>query len=100
MARMIQAQSASLAFFFELVMKAYTWLKEKIGGSVKSFYLDSKLKLIEKFRKMKIMIKEFLQRDNLEDEKLRKQIKALDYILTILIFMAVAGIFLKVYKFK
>jgi hypothetical protein len=100
MARMIQSQSASLAFFFELIMKAYNWIKEKVGGSMKSFYLETKLKIIEKLRKMKVIIKEFFQRSDLEDDKLRKHIKALDYILTILIFMTVAGIFLRVYKFE
>ena len=51
-------------------------------------------------RRMKVMIKEFFQRSNLENEKLKKHIKALDYMLGILIFMAFAGIFLRVYKFK
>jgi hypothetical protein len=98
MTRMIQAQSASLAFFFELCLKAYEWVKTNVGGRMKSFASETKLKLIEKLFKLKSAIKEFFNKGEIEDKKLKSHIKALDYIITILIVMAVSGIFLKIYK--
>jgi hypothetical protein len=98
MTRMIQAQSASLVFFFDLVKKAYEWAKTNIAGKFKSYINEKRLQLIEKLIKMKIMIKEFFNRNEVDDTKLKSHIKALDFILTILLLMAFSGIFLKIYK--
>jgi hypothetical protein len=98
MTRMIQAQSASLAYFFELCVKAYEWVKVNLAGKFKTYLNDTKLKFIEKLVKIKITIKEFFNRNEIEDQKLKSHIKALDYIITILLIMAFSGLFLKVYK--
>ena len=100
MTRMIQAQSASLIYFFELLTKAYKWSKEKIGDKIKNFFNDTKLKTLSKMISIKIMLKEFFKGGEIEDKKLRNHIKALDYILSILIIMTLAGIILNVYNFK
>ena len=97
MTRMIQAQSASLAYFMEIMGKIYSWVKNFIMTNSKSFYNNTKIKLIERFLKIKLVIKEFFSKNEVEDHKLKSQIKALDYIITILLISAVAGIFLKVY---
>lgn len=99
MTRMIQAQSTSLVYFLEIMTKAYNWVKMFIQTKSKSIYDSTKLSIITKCTKMKQIIKEFLSRETIEDDKLRKQIKILDYILGVLITMAVAGlIFKKVYS--
>jgi hypothetical protein len=98
MTRMIQAQSASLAFFFELILKAYEWAKTNIAGKLKTYLNETRLKLIQRLLKLKAQIKEFFQHEEIEDQKLKSHIKALDYILTILLVMAFSGLFLKIYK--
>ena len=98
MTRMIQAQSASLVYFFQLITKAYKWIKEKIGGNIKEFFIQSKMKTLSKIISLKMFIDEFFNKRDIEDEKLRTHIKALDFILKILIFISISGIFLKIYK--
>jgi hypothetical protein len=97
MTRMIQAQSASLAYFMEIMGKVYAWIKNFITTKSKSFYNSTKLKLVERLLKIKKKLKEFFSKEEVVDHKLKSQIKALDYVITILLVSAVAGIFLKVY---
>lgn len=97
MTRMIQAQSESLAYFMEIMKKIYSWLKNFITTKSKSFYNSAKLKIVERLLKIKQKLKEFFSKEEIEDHKLKSQIKALDYIITILLVSAVAGLFLKVY---
>lgn len=97
MTRMIQAQSASLTYFLEIMKKAYDWVKTFITNHTKSFINNTKLLLIQKLVKLKQNLKEFFTTKEVEDDKLKKHIKALDYMITILLVGAVAGLFLKVY---
>jgi hypothetical protein len=97
MARMIQAQSASLAYFLEILGKGYEWIKTFITTKSKNFYDKSKLALIERLIKIKKYLKEFFSRQEVEDSKLKSHIKALDYIISILLISALAGLLLKVY---
>merc|ERR1712032_150292 len=53
MATMIQAQSASLAFFFETVMKIYRWLKEFVMKHANNTYTSTKLYFLKKLQEIK-----------------------------------------------
>ena len=95
MARMIQAQSASLAYFMEILIKVYKWLKEYVTNNSKSFYTKSKLLLIEKLIKIKQILKEFFVKTDLEENKIKSQIKVLDYIISVLLITAISGLAFK-----
>lgn len=97
MTRMIQAQSASLAYFIEIMTKVYGWIKTFISTNSKAFISKSKLFIIQKLVKIKMYLKEFFGNKDIEDKKLKSHIKVLDYMITLLLITTVAGLFLKVY---
>jgi len=91
MTRMIQQQSSSLQFFFDLCKSGYTKTKDFFVNNTVSFLSETKLKLINKYISMKEKIKEFFDKDNSDNEKLKSHIRYIDMFLTVLIIATFLG---------
>ena len=98
MARMIQAQSASLAFFMETILKIYNWIKEFVMKHSKNTYTSTKLFIVKKLLEIKTFFLNFFNFGgdvNDEREKLiKKEISFIDKMIKyLLISSSVAFIF-------
>lgn len=92
--KMIETQSSSLIYFFDLMKKCYLYIKNYLKDNAKSYYRYVKAKLIYIYAKIKLVLIEFFKDKNLLDDQLRKQIKILDYIITILLISSLSGLFI------
>lgn len=97
MTRMIQAQSASLAFFMETVVKIYKWIKEFIIKHASNTYLSVKLFIVRKLLEIKnffINFFNFSGEVNDEREKIIKnEINFIDKVIKYLIISSTMGFF-------
>ncbi len=97
MARMIQAQSASLAFFIETIFKIYNWIKEFTMKHSKNTYISTKLYIVKKLMEIKIFFVNFFNfrgEVNEEREKLLKnEISFIDKMIKYLLITSSAAFF-------
>ena len=90
--RMIQAQSGSLVFFFDLCKSGYNHVKNFLVNNTRSIIDKTKLKILQILMNIKNAIKEFFQRENNSNEKLQNEIKWIHKVLTILIITTLCGL--------
>jgi len=100
MTRMIQAQSASLVYFIEIMGKIYAYVKDFIMKNTKNCYLGAKLYLINKLITIRQFISEFFfvnqVNNNKENEsKIKDHIYILDKLIKYLLITAAVGYSLK-----
>ena len=100
MTRMIQAQSASLAYFLEIMGKIYFYIKEFIVTKSKSSYLSVKMYLINKLLSIKQFLSDFFlvnQVDNNQENesKIKNHITILDKLIKYLLISAAVGYTMK-----
>ena len=93
MTRMIQAQSASLAYFFEILSKVYIYVKEFLITKSKTSISSLKLYIVGKLIKMKEFLKEFFSSNTNPENatKLKDHILILDKLIKYLLLSAAAG---------
>ncbi len=97
---MIQAQSASLAYFLEIMGKVYGYVKESIVTKSKSGYLSVKIYLINKLLNIKQFMYEFFYINQVNDDqenesKIKNHIKILDKLIKYLLISAAVGYTMK-----
>lgn len=103
MTRMIQAQSASLVYFMDIIGKVYSYVKEFILTRSKNCYDSTKIYLVEKLINLKKFFKEFFSIQNNKEEcddtennkKIKNHIKILDNLIKYLLISAALGYTLK-----
>lgn len=95
---MIQQQSAALSYCSELLSSLYTKGKDLLLNSSYNLAVKIKQKIIMAILATKNYLIEFLFKDKLENEKIRKHIKILDTMLMICLVSSAGGLFLKLYS--
>jgi len=93
MTRMIQAQSASLTYFLEIMGKLYIFIRDFISTKSKSVYLSTKMYLITKLLSIKQFLIDFFLLDRVEnneenESKIKNHIKIIDKLIKYLLFSA------------
>lgn len=75
MTRMIQAQSASLAFFMETILKIYNWIKEFVIKHANNTYLSVKLYFVKKLSEIRTFFLNFFNFSGEVNDEREKMIK-------------------------